>query len=87
MRNIEELAPVLASLFAKEPRATWLERLPALLSADAADFSPEMLDRARERFAGVPEVEVVEHDFDAPLPDDWGSFDAVVSVKVRGVKA
>lgn len=45
----------------------------------AVDFSPEMLERARERFAGVAEVEVVEHDFDAPLPDDWGSFDAVVS--------
>ena len=44
----------------------------------AIDFSAEMLDRARERFAAVPEVEVVEHDFDEPLPD-VGTFDAVVS--------
>ena len=43
------------------------------------DFSPEMLARAGERFAGVDAVEVVEHDLDAPLPDTWGSFDAVVS--------
>jgi tRNA (cmo5U34)-methyltransferase len=44
----------------------------------AADFSAEMLDRARARFAGVP-VEVVEHDLDEPLPTSWGQFDAVVS--------
>jgi tRNA (cmo5U34)-methyltransferase len=45
----------------------------------AADFSPAMLERARERFAGVAEVEVVEHDLDDPLPEEWGTFDAVVS--------
>ena len=45
----------------------------------AADFSPEMLERARERFAGVDEVQVVEHDLDAPLSDSLGFFDAVVS--------
>jgi tRNA (cmo5U34)-methyltransferase len=45
----------------------------------AADFSQEMLGRARARFVNVETVEVVEHDFDAPLPDSLGQFDAVVS--------
>lgn len=45
----------------------------------AADFSPAMLERARERFDSVIEVEVVEHDLDDPLPEEWGTFDAVVS--------
>ena len=44
-----------------------------------ADFSPEMLRRARERFARDPRVTVVVHDLDEPLPRSWGSFDAVVS--------
>jgi tRNA (cmo5U34)-methyltransferase len=42
------------------------------------DFSPLMLARARERFAGADEVELVEHDLGRPLPD-LGRFDAVVS--------
>jgi tRNA (cmo5U34)-methyltransferase len=45
----------------------------------AADFSPEMLDRVRTRFAGDDTVTVVEHDLDDPLPDPWGTFDAIVS--------
>ncbi|MEX0663690.1 MAG: class I SAM-dependent methyltransferase [Acidimicrobiia bacterium] len=45
----------------------------------AADFSPEMLRQARERFETDPRVEVVEHDFDVPLPPSWGEFEAVVS--------
>ena len=49
------------------------------VTAVAADFSAEMLGRARERFAGVAEVEVVEHDLDQPLPREWGLFDAAVS--------
>lgn len=44
----------------------------------ALDFSPPMLDRLRNRFAGSPRVEIVEHDLDHPLPA-LGSFDAVVS--------
>ncbi len=43
------------------------------------DFSAEMLDRARARFAADPEVEIVEHDLDLPLPLSLGRFDAVVS--------
>ena len=42
------------------------------------DFSAEMLGLARERFAGVGDVEVVEHDLDLPLPP-LGRFDLVVS--------
>jgi SAM-dependent methyltransferase len=63
-------------------------RLLALLRLDrphargvATDLSPTMLDAARARFAGDAQVEVVEHDLDAPLGvlGDVGSFDAVVS--------
>jgi tRNA (cmo5U34)-methyltransferase len=44
------------------------------------DFSTEMLARARERFDGVAEVEVVDHDRDDPLPlERLGAFDLVVS--------
>jgi SAM-dependent methyltransferase len=42
------------------------------------DFQDEMLDRARERFAASPDVEIVKHDMDEALPD-LGDFDAVVS--------
>ena len=44
-----------------------------------ADFSAEMLGRARERFAGQDDVEIVEHDLDLPLPSSWGAFDLVTS--------
>jgi tRNA (cmo5U34)-methyltransferase len=60
-------------------------RLLALLKIErpqsqavALDFSPTMLQAARERFAGDPSVEVIEHNMDAPLPD-FGRFDAIVS--------
>jgi SAM-dependent methyltransferase len=43
------------------------------------DFSDEMLDRARARFADEPDVSVERHDFDEPLPAEWGEFDLVVS--------
>lgn len=44
----------------------------------ALDGSEPMLKAARERFAGLAEVQVVAHDMTDPLPD-LGSFDAVVS--------
>jgi tRNA (cmo5U34)-methyltransferase len=44
----------------------------------ALDFSPPMLQRLRERFAGDRRVEVVGHDLADPLPA-LGAFDAVVS--------
>lgn len=44
----------------------------------AMDFSATMLDAARDRFGGRPDVEVVEHNLNAPLPD-LGTFDLVVS--------
>ena len=47
--------------------------------AVAADFSPVMLRRVRERFADTPRVTVVEHDLDVVLPTEWGAFDLVVS--------
>lgn len=42
----------------------------------ALDFSPTMLDRARERFEGDDRVRVVEHDLAQPLPD-LGPRDAI----------
>jgi SAM-dependent methyltransferase len=43
------------------------------------DFQPEMLDRARERFAAIDAVEIRRHDLDERLPADLGRFDLVVS--------
>ena len=63
-------------------------RLLALLKIDrpdargvATDLSPTMLDAARLRFTGDPNVEIVEHDLDASLGTlgEAGTFDAVVS--------
>jgi SAM-dependent methyltransferase len=45
----------------------------------ACDFSEEMLDHARARFAATDDVEVVRHDLDDPLPSEWGEFDVVTS--------
>lgn len=49
------------------------------VSAIAADFSPAMLSRLRQRFASDPSVQIVTHDMDAHLPRSFGTFDAVVS--------
>jgi tRNA (cmo5U34)-methyltransferase len=46
--------------------------------AVAIDFSPAMVEAAKNRFAGDSSVTVVPHNFDDPLPD-LGKFDAVVS--------
>jgi SAM-dependent methyltransferase len=45
----------------------------------ALDFSPTMLEKVCERFAGDESVRVVEHDLGKPLPDLGGTFDTVVS--------
>ncbi len=44
----------------------------------ALDFSPTMLSAAQQRFANDPTVTIVDHNFDAPLPN-LGTFDLVVS--------
>jgi tRNA (cmo5U34)-methyltransferase len=46
--------------------------------AIAIDFSPAMLEAAKQRFAGNPSVAVLTHNLDNPLPD-LGKFDAVIS--------
>ena len=47
-------------------------------SGVAVDFSPHMLDLARTRFETTPDVRVIAHNLDDPLPE-LGSFDLVVS--------
>jgi tRNA (cmo5U34)-methyltransferase len=44
----------------------------------ATDFSPPMLDLARDRFASDQKITVVEHDFRGSILE-LGTFDAVVS--------
>jgi tRNA (cmo5U34)-methyltransferase len=46
--------------------------------AIAVDFSPAMLEAARERFAGDSRVKVMEHNLDTVLPA-LGRFDVVIS--------
>lgn len=46
--------------------------------AIALDFSPAMLEAARQRFAGDSRITVIAHNMDVPLPD-LGSFDVVIS--------
>jgi len=60
-------------------------RLLALLLADrpqasgvALDFSPTMLQRAQDRFAASPQISIVAHNLNEPLPQ-LGQFDAIVS--------
>jgi tRNA (cmo5U34)-methyltransferase len=60
-------------------------RLLALLRIDrrntqgvALDFSPTMLNAARERFHDDGKVQVIEHNLNEPLPN-LGHFDVIVS--------
>lgn len=46
--------------------------------AIAVDFSPAMLEAARQRFAGDSRVKVIEHNLDTVLPA-LGTFDVVIS--------
>ena len=46
--------------------------------AVALDFSPTMLERLRDRFGANPNINVIDHNLDHPLPE-LGPFDAVVS--------
>ncbi|PYU07172.1 MAG: methyltransferase [Acidobacteria bacterium] len=55
-----------------------LKDRPKAAQGVALDFSPAMLQRARERFSGSPNITVIEHNLDRLLPE-LGSFDAVVS--------
>jgi tRNA (cmo5U34)-methyltransferase len=45
----------------------------------ALDFSEPMLLKAENRFEDDKRVSIVKHDFSLPLPNDLGSFDAIVS--------
>jgi tRNA (cmo5U34)-methyltransferase len=43
------------------------------------DLSTEMVEAARDRFAGVEQVSFAVHDLIEPLPEELGEFDLVVS--------
>jgi tRNA (cmo5U34)-methyltransferase len=60
-------------------------RLMALLKIDrpsatgvALDFSPVMLEKAKDRFKDDKSIEIISHNLDDRLPD-FGKFDAIVS--------
>ena len=60
-------------------------RLMALLKIDrpsatgvALDFSPVMLEKAKDRFKDDDSIEIISHNLDDRLPD-LGKFDAIVS--------
>ncbi len=44
----------------------------------ALDFSPVMIEAVKRRFSDNPEIEIIAHDLEVPLPD-LGRFDAIVS--------
>ena len=44
----------------------------------ALDFSSVMIEAAKRRFADNPEIEIIAHNLELPLPD-LGRFDAIVS--------
>lgn len=69
---------LLALVQAKLVREELTRREHPGTEAVAVDFSPAMLDAARERFAGESSVTVVAHNMDEPLPA-LGRFDAVIS--------
>ena len=54
------------------------KRLHQEAQAVGLDFSPSMLERARQRFANDKSVSIVTHNLDDPLPA-LGKFDAVIS--------
>jgi tRNA (cmo5U34)-methyltransferase len=55
-----------------------LEARPTVTEVVAVDLSPPMLERARDRFAGDPRVDVREWDLNDPL-GPLGDFDVAVS--------
>ena len=57
---------------------TLVRRARPSLKAIAVDFSPAMLEAARQRFAAETDVSVIAHNLDEPLPE-LGRFDAVIS--------
>lgn len=59
---------LLALVLARCPNATGI----------GLDFSPTMLEQARNRFAGDERVTLIDHNMDAPL-SDLGLFDCIVS--------
>ena len=52
---------------------------PQIKQGVALDFSDPMLTKAKIRFQDDTRVSIVKHDFNLPLPEDLGCFDAIVS--------
>jgi len=52
---------------------------PSIAEGVALDFSDPMIIKAKSRFQDDKRIKIVKHDFNLPLPEDLGKFDAVVS--------
>jgi tRNA (cmo5U34)-methyltransferase len=67
----------------KSAKPDFMEHLRPETEAVAIDFSPSMLEAARQRFGADSSVTVISHNLDEPLtslgPNGLGKFDAVIS--------
>jgi tRNA (cmo5U34)-methyltransferase len=84
MKNdLMRMALIKRDLRRKSAKPDFMEHLRPETEAVAIDFSPSMLEAARQRFGADSSVTVISHNLDEPLtslgPNGLGKFDAVIS--------